>query len=65
MPEVSNSVNCVADMAGRLSMTTHASYAWIKKFGPDLAEHNAMSDEQAETRQLKKELKRTTQQRDL
>jgi transposase len=52
-------------MAGRLSMTTHASYAWIKKFGPDLAEHNAMSDEQAETRQLKKELKRTTQQRDL
>jgi transposase len=55
----------VADVAGRLGMTTHSLYAWIKKFGPDSAEHNAMSDEQAEIRRLKKELKRTRQERDL
>ena len=30
----------VADVAGRLGMTTHSLYAWIKKFGPDSAEHN-------------------------
>ena len=55
----------VADVAGRLGMTTHSLYAWIKKFGPDSAEHNAMSDEQAEIRRLKKELKRTRQERDI
>ena len=56
----------VADVAGRrLGMTTHSLYAWIKKFGPDFAEHNAMSDDQAEIRRLKKELKRTTEERDL
>ncbi len=55
----------VADVAGRLGMTTHSLYAWIKKFGPDFAKHNAMSDDQAEIRRLKKELKRTTEERDL
>ena len=55
----------VADVAGRLGMTTHSLYAWIKKFGPDFAKHNAMSDDQAEIRRLKKELKRTRQERDL
>jgi transposase len=55
----------VADVAGYLGMTTHSLYAWIKKFGPDFAKHNAMSDDQAEIRRLKKELKRTTEERDL
>ena len=40
----------MADVAGYLGMTTHSLYAWIKKFGPDFAKHNAMSDEQAEIR---------------
>ena len=55
----------VADVAGRLGMTTHSLYAWIKKFGPDSLEHNAKSDDQAEIRRLKKELKRATEERDL
>jgi transposase len=55
----------VADVAGRLGMTTHSLYAWIKKFGHDSAEHNAMTDDQAEIRRLKKELKRATEERDL
>jgi transposase len=55
----------VADVAGRLGTTTHSLYAWIKKFGPDSMEHNAKTDDQAEIRRLKKELKRTTEERDL
>ena len=55
----------VADVAGRLGMTTHSLYAWIKKFGPSSAEHNAKTDDQAEIRRLKKELKRATEERDL
>ena len=43
----------------------HTIIKSIKKFGPDFAEHNAMSDDQAEIRRLKKELKRTRQERDL
>ena len=55
----------VADVAGRLGLTTHSLYAWIKKYGPDSVEHNAKTDDQAEIRRLKKELKRTTEERDL
>ena len=55
----------VADVAGRLGMTTHSLYAWIKKYGADSVEHNAKTDDQAEIRRLKKELKRTTEERDL
>ena len=55
----------MADVAGRLGMTTHSLYAWIKKYGPDSVEHNAKTDDQAEIRRLKKELKRTTEERDL
>ena len=51
----------VADVAGRPGMTTHSLYAWIKKFGPDSTEHNAISDEQVEIRRMKKELKRTAE----
>ncbi len=55
----------VADVASRLGMTTHSLYTWIKKFGPDSREHITKTDEQAEIRRLKKELKRTTEERDL
>ena len=63
--QVVDSGHSVADVAGRLGMTTHSLYAWIKKYGPDSVEHNAKTDEQAEIRRLKKELKRTTEERDL
>ena len=55
----------VADVAGRLGMTTHSLYAWIRKFGPDSIEHQARNDDQAEIRRLKKELKRATEERDI
>ena len=42
----------VADVAGRLGMTTHSLYAWIKKFGPESVEHNAKADEQRKDGEL-------------
>ena len=55
----------VAEVASRLGITTHSLYAWKKKYGPDSAEHQAKAAEQAEIRQLKKELKRVTEERDI
>ena len=55
----------VADVASRLGMTTHSLYAWIRKYGPDSAAHNAKSADEAEIRRLKKELKRVTDERDI
>jgi len=63
--QVTDRGHSVAEVAGRLGVTTHSLYAWIKKFGPDSAEHQIKSNEQAEIRQLKKELKRVTEERDI
>ena len=63
--QVVDSGHSVADVASRLGMTTHSLYAWIRRFGPDSRENMAKSDDQAEIRRLKKELKRTTEERDL
>ena len=63
--QVINRGHSVADVVGRLGMTTHSLYAWIKKYVPDSVEHNAETDDQAEIRRLKKALKRTAEERDL
>lgn len=63
--QVTDRGHSVADVASRLGMTTHSLYTWIKKYGPDSAEHQARADEQAEIRRLKKELKRVTEERDI
>lgn len=55
----------VADVAQRLGTTTHSLYAWIKRYGPDSAEHQQKSDDAAEIRRLQRELKRVTEERDL
>ncbi len=55
----------VAEVASRLGVTTHSLYAWKKKYGPGSAQHQAKSDDEAEIRRLKKELKRVTEERDL
>lgn len=63
--QVTDRGHSVAEVATRLDVTTHSLYAWIKKCGPDSAEHQAKADEQAEIRRLKKELKRVTEERDI
>jgi transposase len=55
----------VAEVAARLDVTTHSLYAWLKKYGPDAATHQAKAEEQAEIRRLQKELKRVTEERDI
>jgi transposase len=63
--QVINRGHSVADVASRLGMTTHSLYAWIKKYGPQSAEHQAKADEAAEIKRLKKELRRVTDERDI
>ena len=48
----------VSQVANRLGVTTHSLYTWLKKYGPDAADHQAKADDQAEIRRLQKELKR-------
>ena len=55
----------VAEVVSRLGVTTHSLYAWKKKYGPDSAKHQELAAELAEIRQLKKELKRVTEERDI
>ncbi len=55
----------VAEVASRLGVTTHSLYGWKKKYGPESAQHQAKSGDEAEIRRLKKELKRVTEERDL
>lgn len=55
----------ISNVAKRLDVTTHSLYAWVKKYGPDSKQHNELNDAQAEIRRLQKELKRTTEERDL
>ncbi len=55
----------VAEVAGRLGMTTHSLYAWKMKYGPDSAEHQEKTAAEVEIKQLKKELKRVTEERDI
>ena len=63
--QVSERGHSVADVASRLGMTTHSLYAWIKKYGPDCAEHQSKTADEYEIRRLKKELKRITEERDI
>ena len=55
----------VAEVDSRLGITTHRFYAWRKKYEPDSVKHQSRSIEQAKIRQLKKELKRVTEERDI
>ena len=54
-----------SSVAKRLDVTVDSLYAWVKKYGPDSAVHQARSAEQAELSKLRKELKRVTEERDL
>lgn len=55
----------VSEVARRLDVTVDSLYAWVKKYGPDAAAYQIKSAEQAELTQLRKELKRVTEERDL
>lgn len=54
----------VTEVAGRLGVSTHSLYAWMKRYNPNQAQ--AESAHQAtEIAQLKKALQRVTEERDI
>jgi len=55
----------IAEVADRLGTTTHSLYAWLKKYGEQTPTQSTKPDEQAEIAQLKAELRRVTEERDI
>ena len=55
----------VADVAKRLGTTTHSLYAWLKRYGEQNPQQAGKTDSQAEIAQLKVELRRVTEERDI
>jgi len=55
----------IIDVASRLGVTSKSLQAWIKLYGDEGSQHQAMLEQQAEMRRLKKELRRVTEERDI
>ncbi len=55
----------LADVAGRLGVTTHSMYAWMKRYGVREPQRLANHDQATELRRLRSELKRVTEERDI
>jgi len=55
----------IEEVADRLGTTSHSLYAWLKKYGEQTPTQSTKSDEQAEIAQLKAELRRVTEERDI
>ena len=55
----------VAEVAERLGTTTHSLYAWLKRYGKQHPQQINQANTQAEIVQLKAELRRVTEERDI
>jgi len=55
----------VIEVSSRLGVTSKSLYDWIKKYGSNDSPQQAISDQQAELRRLKGELRRVTEERDI
>ncbi|WP_113066196.1 IS3 family transposase [Oleiagrimonas sp. MCCC 1A03011] len=55
----------VAEVADRLGITTHSLYAWIRRHGETNGAAHGASDQAAELRRVKAELRRVTEERDI
>ena len=55
----------VAEVAGRLGVSTHSMYEWLKKFGPAERRTEELDATQEELRHVKAELSRVTEERDI
>ncbi len=55
----------VASVSERLGVTSSALYNWIKSYGPDSEEHKQSREQSDRIKQLEKELKRVTMERDI
>lgn len=55
----------IGQVSKRLGVTTKSLYAWVKRYGDDASQHNQITDQQKEIRQLKAQLRRTEEERDI
>jgi len=55
----------VADVCRRLGITSGSLYKWIKLYGDPESQHKQINDQQDELRQLRAELRRVTEERDI
>ncbi|WP_417277287.1 IS3 family transposase [Castellaniella sp.] len=55
----------VADVASRLGVSTHSLYQWHKRYAGTDAERQQTDEQSVEIRQLKAELRRVTEERDI
>lgn len=55
----------VASVSERLGVSTNSLYNWMKKYGSDSKQYQQSSEQEARIRELEKELKRVTQERDI
>ena len=55
----------VGDVANRLGVTPKSMHDWIKKYGDTGSQHQAITSQQNELRQLKAQLRRVTEERDI
>ena len=55
----------VASVSERLGVTSSSLYNWIKSYGPDSEEHKQSREQSDRIKQLEKELKRVTMERDI
>ena len=63
--QVTDQGNSVASVSERLGVTSSSLYNWIKAYGPDSEEHRQSQEQSDRIKQLEKELKRVTMERDI
>jgi transposase len=63
--QITDRGHAVADVAARLGVSGHSLYQWVKQYNVPAAQREAIKDQQGELRQLKAELKRVTEERDI
>jgi transposase len=55
----------VGEVARRLGVTPKSMHEWIKRYGESSNQHRVVSDQQAELRRLKADLRRVTEERNI
>lgn len=55
----------IGQVSKRLGVTTKSLYAWIKRYSDGPSQHSQITDQQREIRDLKTQLKRTEEERDI
>jgi transposase len=63
--QITDRGHSVAEVAGRLGVSIHSLYAWQRRLDKPTATRHADTDQAAELRRVKSELRRVTEERDI